>query len=369
MQNIEKRKPSARNSKASAAIVQQEISTFKRRIHIPQPIETAEITEVLKTSEGTKATDTSTSGISAASQTLKARVDRGHSIAEVPHIDSKFSAKEWIETLIVVFVFAVSTALGGLGSVDYSRFITISGYRFSLDLFKWSAIVSIVVIPLFIAAIFALNPAGRKPIFHKNLHVISWIFFTICGIPAHMVLTTLLTQFVHVTAYLSHPLSMLIVLIYEYLIIKLYAYDALEAKFIGWELFRFALVGVVAAIADFLTTSTTRTALSATGLSTIKNGNIIITTIAVTAGFIVGVIVNYILSVYMVYKSSKNSSAGKWWGVLLFVGLSAVGLGIGIGLEMWLYNRLGLSYILVFIIRTAVVLIWNYVSRKLIIFR
>ena len=281
----------------------------------------------------------------------------------------RFNRKEWVIAGVLIVIFAALSALGGLVGYDPSKVITISEYGFALGLLASTAVTAILVIAAFLLAVFAVRPAGRKPVFKKTLHVVAWIFFTICGVAAHMVLATLLIQYAKLPGELGNALSMIAVLLYEYLIVKLYAYDALEAKFLGWELFRFALVGAVAAICDFLCTSATRGALNATGLVDVNHGATIITALAVTVGFAVSVIVNYVLSVYMVYKSSTKSTAGRWWGVILFILLSAVGLGIGIGIEMWLYDYVGLSYIIVFIIRTLVVLVWNYISRKLILFR
>lgn len=281
----------------------------------------------------------------------------------------KFNKKEWIIVCILALAGALISILGGIGDWNPDKTITISDYSLSLDLMLWAGLVSVFIIPAFQAAVFIVNPEGSKPVFKRTLHVVAWVLFVVCGVLAHMVLTVLMIQFAGLSGYLAHPISMFVVLIYEYLITKLYAYGCLESGFLGWELFRFALVGIVASVADFLCTSLTRAGLNATGLAVMSSGTTIITVIAVTVGFAVGVVINYLLSVYMVYKSSNRSTARKWWGVLLFILLSAVGLLIGIGIEAWLYDSVGLSYILVFIIRTVIVLVWNYISRKLILFR
>lgn len=283
--------------------------------------------------------------------------------------ERKFSKKEWIMVGIMILIVSLFSLFGNLGWYESGATISLGGYDFSKDWLYWSFLVSLGLVPGFILISFIFNPAGVKPVFRRSLHVFSWLFFSVCGIPAYMVIATILGQFLHCPVMLSHYVAAVLTLLYEYLIIKLYAYDKLEAKFIGWELFRFALVGVVAAITDFLCTTATRAACNATGLADLANGSLYVTLIAVTVGFAAGVVVNYILSVYMVYKASTKSTAGKWWGVLLFIALSAVGWLIGIGIEYWLYNLWSWTYILVFIIRTLVVLIWNYLSRKLILFK
>ena len=82
------------------------------------------------------------------------------------------------------------------------------------------------------------------------------------------------------------------------------------------------------------------------------------------------------MSTYMVYKASKSNLAKTAKGVIFFVVLSAIGLGIGIGLEYLLYDlfylTLGIGifiYPVVFVVRTLVVMVYNYLSRKLLIYR
>ena len=137
-----------------------------------------------------------------------------------------------------------------------------------------------------------------------------------------------------------------------------------------WEIFRFGIVGLVAAVFDFLTVFAFRFGVFGSGTDWY------VTLISTTCGFIVGVTINYLMSTYMVYKASKSNLAKTAKGVIFFVVLSAIGLGIGIGLEYLLYDffflNLGIGifiYPVVFVVRTLVVMVYNYLSRKLLIYR
>ena len=81
--------------------------------------------------------------------------------------------------------------------------------------------------------------------------------------------------------------------------------------------------------------------------------------------FTVSVIVNYILSVTFVFETVKEKSRIKEF--IVFVFLSIIGLGIN-QLCMWFgVELLHISYLIVKIGATAVVMVYNFISRKLII--
>ena len=183
------------------------------------------------------------------------------------------------------------------------------------------------------------------------------------GLCAYVVLSQIIYVYLNLGKGLSFFISTSITLIYVYIMFKLYFQNKVDSKKIIWELVRFALVGIIAALFDFSTVSLMRFAV----LKNVSN-NTLVTIVAVTCGFIVGVIVNYLCSIFMVYKTGVNNSK-TLKGAALFVGLSAAGLLIGIGLEAIFYDWLKLPYPAVFVIRTLVVLVWNYVTRKLFIFK
>ncbi|MFR5869313.1 MAG: GtrA family protein [Acutalibacteraceae bacterium] len=78
--------------------------------------------------------------------------------------------------------------------------------------------------------------------------------------------------------------------------------------------------------------------------------------------FSISVIFNYIASVLWVFDVKQETS--KTRNFILFIIFSVIGLGIN-QLVMWLgVESLGLHYMLVKIFATAVVMVWNFVTRK-----
>lgn len=92
--------------------------------------------------------------------------------------------------------------------------------------------------------------------------------------------------------------------------------------------------------------------------------------VATVCGFVVGLAVNYILSILFVFTQAKDRGKGRSFGafvvfgVIGLVGLALTELGMWIGIE-----GLGWNYRVVKILVTGAVLMWNYLGRKLIIFR
>ena len=156
-----------------------------------------------------------------------------------------------------------------------------------------------------------------------------------------------------------------------------------------WELVKFLITGLVCALADFLTTSIflkvfaflPGAAQSATAL---------------LLGFVVGVFLNYILSTYWVFKGKQDKKVTKSIGfIIAFVVLSIVAYGLSYGTyelcrilfsnvfqvnineanigyifqpKHWLEGLFWL-FILAFFLKTLVGLIWNYFTRKYILYR
>ncbi len=81
--------------------------------------------------------------------------------------------------------------------------------------------------------------------------------------------------------------------------------------------------------------------------------------------FVVSVTVNYILSVTFVFETDKEKS--KFREFIVFVLLSIVGLGIN-ELCMWIAGELlGIYYMISKIGATAVVMVYNFITRKIFI--
>ena len=85
--------------------------------------------------------------------------------------------------------------------------------------------------------------------------------------------------------------------------------------------------------------------------------------IANIAAFTVSVIVNYFLSMRYVFKGKKNTSRIKEF--IIFVILSAIGLGLNEFLMWASVTSLGLNYIAGKVIATGIVMVYNFFSKKI----
>lgn len=133
-----------------------------------------------------------------------------------------------------------------------------------------------------------------------------------------------------------------------------------------WEIFRFLLVGGLATIVDWAICFVANLLIPE-----IKFGNWSFNNaIAVTLGFIAGLIVNYVLSIVFVYKNKKNKDAGKSgkdFVVFTLIGVFTLGLsylGIFIMSDLWHW-----PFMIARVIMTAIGLVLNYLGRKILIFK
>ncbi|MBP5091995.1 MAG: DUF1508 domain-containing protein [Bacilli bacterium] len=178
-----------------------------------------------------------------------------------------------------------------------------------------------------------------------------------------------------------------------------------KSKSVGLEIVRFLVVGVLATMFDFATKLFAANGLAYIGI----DGEIYADgktpaglnyTLSIVCGFVVGVIVNYVLSRIWVFQNvedkKKANSSGKFF---LFVFLGFIGLLISLAI-FWgavivvplinkeidifagsksvtfdpnlipalLKNLSFWAYVIVFCVSTLIVLVWNYISRKKWIF-
>ena len=81
--------------------------------------------------------------------------------------------------------------------------------------------------------------------------------------------------------------------------------------------------------------------------------------------FTASVIYNYMLSIKWVFDAKKDDN--KEQELAVFIGLSVIGLGLN-QLLMWLFvDIFHIYYMLSKIIATAIVMVYNFVTRKLFI--
>ena len=117
------------------------------------------------------------------------------------------------------------------------------------------------------------------------------------------------------------------------------------------QLFKFGIVGGIAFVIDY----------GLLYLLTEKIG--IYYLVSSLVSFSVSVIFNYIASVLWVFDVDKEKS--KVRNFIYFIGLSIVGLGIN-ELIMWGgVDKLHIYYMLVKLFATAVVMVFNFITRKM----
>jgi len=120
------------------------------------------------------------------------------------------------------------------------------------------------------------------------------------------------------------------------------------------QAFRSVFVGALAFIAD----ASLLWVISLTGLHYL---------ICATFGFLLGVVVNYLLSVKFVFKEKASIRLSGEIAIYVIVGV--IGLGMTIAL-MWFFTEIaGLFFMISRGIAAVLVLAWNFISRKVILYR
>lgn len=130
------------------------------------------------------------------------------------------------------------------------------------------------------------------------------------------------------------------------------------------QIFKFAIVGGISFVVDFLVYAISCNIL---GIHYI---------IAGVLGFVVSVIVNYLLSMKFVFKSKEDMHKGKEF--VIFVILSLIGMGLN---SLILYVCIDLTYmnwtwlnqlidielmnLVAKVVATGIVMVYNFITRKI----
>ena len=155
-------------------------------------------------------------------------------------------------------------------------------------------------------------------------------------------------------------------------------------KQLFWEIFRFLLVGGTATVVDYFIYYLFREWILPPELFVSGAWDTCSLILSTALGFCVGLTVNWILSVRFVFldvTDKEKSSSKKSFAVFALIGL--VGLGITeIGMNVLVNvlptfalfgveSFLGLPWCewLAKVMMTCIVLVWNYIARKRLVFR
>ncbi len=251
--------------------------------------------------------------------------------------------------------------------ITYSEGKTIS---YAPSFVYLSLLLSLFTVLLSFFLTFLIKPSGLKAdIGKKGKNIITYSILSLFGMLAYLVIAVFLAN-LKVSNSMSLFLAGTLVSAYEAFIYKLYFENRTYSNYLFWEIFRFAIVGLVAAVFDF--------AFCFLFQFIVFKGNnaFYVTGISTGMGFLIGVIINYLMSTYMVYKNAKDNTSKTAKGVILFFVLALIGLFLGIGIQYFLYDFLNLkkgisffSYPICFVTRTLIVMVYNYISRKLVIYR
>lgn len=90
--------------------------------------------------------------------------------------------------------------------------------------------------------------------------------------------------------------------------------------------------------------------------------------VSTALAFVLGLIANFILSKAFVFKAEK-SSVGNTAEFIIYGIIGVIGLGLTELLMFILSEKIGIHFLIAKIIAAAIVLVWNFVARKVILYR
>lgn len=135
-----------------------------------------------------------------------------------------------------------------------------------------------------------------------------------------------------------------------------------------FEFLRYVIVGGVSAVVD--------TGVNYVMLYFVLGGtkdDRLLVALAVTAGFLVGLAVNYILSNIFVFSTAEQRQKGRTVGAfLIYLAVGVIGYGLTVGLTLLgtlIIGDSGIWYLLMTCVVKGLVLIWNYIGRKILVYK
>ncbi len=277
-----------------------------------------------------------------------------------------FSISLFLSLIIASFTLISPFKSNEIISLAYSYNKTLD---FNKDTLLFSLLFSFIDILILYALLIFIKPSGNSIIINKNFKNVIYLFIlSLFGNLAFIVLSMIFSS--------KHDMgfcvffSSFLVNIYISLLYKLYLENMSYSNHLFWEIFRFVIVGLVAACFDFLVCYLFQFVIFK------GNNNGYVTIVSTIFGFTIGVVINYLLSTYMVYKKNGNKNVKSLKGIIIFLVLAVIGLLLGMLLQFILYDVLFIkkgvmffTYPVDFVIRTLIVMIYNYISRKLILYK
>ena len=95
--------------------------------------------------------------------------------------------------------------------------------------------------------------------------------------------------------------------------------------------------------------------------------------VAVTAGFVIGLIVNFVLSNVFVFRTAEQQKEGKTVkAFVIYAVVGVIGYFLTVGLTLlgtMFIGESGIWYLLLTCAVKGIVLIWNYIGRKILVYR
>ena len=150
-------------------------------------------------------------------------------------------------------------------------------------------------------------------------------------------------------------------------------------KQLFWEIFRYLLVGGIATVFDYAAWYIFFTWILPSSLV----GEVIAVIVSTAMGFLVGLLVNWILSQTFVFKQVKDKEKAKSgksfliFAIVGVIGLAITEVGMLLAPILPSFSIFGFSAFLghewkwwfTKVAMTCIVLVWNYLGRKILIFK